>query len=402
MVSKIKEFHNASIIKLIVVFVLLAMSITPTAVLSAPIDAEIEGLEDSISDKQAASESAGDDVLKFKEALDTLVADYQEEYAMLQEIENAVAHKERELNSVIEQQIYYQNLLDELNVFTYRDGDIYFFEVVLGTRSFSDLISRLDYLFKLNERQADILHSTKRLRELVTQGRDELRAEKEDQRRTIAALELKQSEIQTLLARQQELIGTLDQDIEDLQQEKLEKQELKVRLAAEATARQSRSEDWPENLVIDIVFPVPAAYASSYINDWGYARAGNPAGHQGTDIFGIQGTPLIAVADGVIGDQFGDSRIGGFRLHIIDDQGVDYYYAHLDNDTSGTDDGLGGAKAAYAPGIAPGVRVKAGQLIGYMGDSGDAEPTPHHLHFGIMVNDVWVRPFPYLQAATYR
>lgn len=388
--------------RLIALFVLLSFSFSSTAALSAPIDTEIEELSDSISDKKSASESARDNIVRFKEALDKLVAEYQEEYAKLQEIENAVARKERELNGAVKQQIYYQKLLDELNVFTYRDGDAYFFEVVLGTRSFRDLITRLGYLVKLNERQADILQSTKRLRDLVRERRDELNIEKDGQRRTISALELKQSEIQRLLVLQQELIGTLDQDIKDLQHEQREKEELKARLAAEATARQRQVGGWPEDLVIDIVFPVPASYAGSYINDWGYARAGNPAGHQGTDIFGLKGTPLIAVADGIIGDQFGDSRIGGFRLHVIDAQGVDYYYAHLNNDTPGTDDGLGGATAAYAPGIAPGVRVRAGQIIGYMGDSGDAEPTPPHVHFGITVNDEWVRPFPFLQAATYQ
>ncbi len=207
MVSKIKELYNVSIMKLIAFFVLLSFSISATAALSDPIDAEIEELADSIDDKKAASESAGNDILRFKETLDKLVGEYQKEYAKLQEIENAVAHKERELNSVVEQQIYYQKLLDKINVFTYRDGDIYFFEVVLGTRSFTDLITRLDYLVKLNQRQADVLQSTKRLRELVKEGRDELKAEKEDQRRTITALEMKQGEIQRVLVRQQELIG---------------------------------------------------------------------------------------------------------------------------------------------------------------------------------------------------
>ncbi len=402
MVSKISRTYNASMMKIVAFLVLLSFSIPTTVILAAPVDNEIEEISDSIEDKKTASETAQDNIVKFREALDKLVAEYQEEYANLQEIENAVAHSERELNSLVEQQIYYQGLLDELSVFTYRDGDIYFFEVVLGTRSFTDLITRLDFLVKLNRRQAGVLQSTKRLRALVKERRDELKAKKEDQRRLISALELKQSEIQRLLVVQQELIGTLGQDIEDLQRERVEKKELKARLAAKALARQKRIGDWPEDLTIDIFFPIPSAYVSSYINDWGFARAGNPSGHQGTDIFGVKGTPLVAVSDGVIGEQFGNSRIGGFRLHIIDDQGVDYYYAHLNNDTRGSDDGLGGAEAAYAPGIAPGVRVKAGQLIGYMGDSGDAEPTPPHLHFGITVNDKWVAPFAHLQAASYR
>ncbi len=370
--------------------------------LAAPSEENTQGIDKSISDKKAASETARGDMDNFQDALAALITEYQEEYSLLQEKEDAVARKERELNSLVEQQIYYQRLLDQLNVFTYRDGDIYFFEVVLGTRSFKDLLTRLEYLVKLNQRQADILRSTKRLKDLVRDHRDTLRDEKEQQRRVLTALESKQVEIQNLLERQQELIGTLDQDLKNLEEEKVETAKRKAELAARAvTARERSDASWPEGLEINLVFPVPAAYASTYINDWAFARAGNPAGHQGTDIFGIKGTPLLAVADGVISDEFGNSRVGGYRLHIIDNQGVDYYYAHLNNDTPGTDDGQGGAITAFAPGIAPGVRVRAGQVIGYIGDSGDAEPTPPHLHFGISVGGDWVPPFLYLQTATY-
>ena len=88
-------------------------------------------------------------------------------------------------------------------------------------------------------------------------------------------------------------------------------------------------------------------------------------------------------------------------MHLISDDRVDYYYAHLDNDSPGTDDGKGGASTAYAEGIAPGVSVKRGQVIGYIGDSGDAESTPPHVHFGITLKS-WINPYPYLKAADWK
>jgi hypothetical protein len=73
------------------------------------------------------------------------------------------------------------------------------------------------------------------------------------------------------------------------------------------------------------------------------------------------------------------------------------YYLHLDNDTPGTDDGLAGAPA---PGIAVGVRVEAGDVLDYVGDSGNAEETPSHLHFELHRPDgVAINPTSHLRAA---
>ncbi len=63
------------------------------------------------------------------------------------------------------------------------------------------------------------------------------------------------------------------------------------------------------------------------------------------------------------------------------DDGNDYFYIHLNNDTPGTDDGQGGVQYAYAPGLTNGSRVHKGDVIAYVGDSGNAEDIGSHLHF---------------------
>jgi hypothetical protein len=72
-------------------------------------------------------------------------------------------------------------------------------------------------------------------------------------------------------------------------------------------------------------------------------------------------------------------------------------YIHLDNDTAGTDDGLGWG---IADGIVEGTAVEAGQLIGWLGDSGNAEDSVPHLHFELRQDDVAVNSYPYLLTAT--
>ena len=133
--------------------------------------------------------------------------------------------------------------------------------------------------------------------------------------------------------------------------------------------------------VIDIVYPIKAE--PSYSCSFGAPRSGGRT-HQGEDIFVPKGTPLVATVSGFISEgNFGLSSLAGYRLWIVGVDGNSYFYAHLNNDTPGTDDGAGGEGTAYAPGIGPGSWVEAGQVIAYAGDSGNAEGTPPHLHFEI-------------------
>ncbi|MDP1809119.1 MAG: peptidoglycan DD-metalloendopeptidase family protein [Actinomycetota bacterium] len=362
----------------------------------AAVDTQTKQINSQIDQKKAQIKSVKDQLQTLQTDLDGVVRDYQGAYLKLQEVDSAIASKQRELNSANEQQIFYQNILNKLSVFAYRDGDVYFLEVVLGTRSFKDLLVRVDYLATLSHRQASILKAAKSLRGVVQEKRDSLAAEKTRQREVVAGIQGKQDDISRLLAEQQVALNSLGTEISTLRSAK-KKQEAEKKLQA---AQARLSENQPLNMAM--IFPLPQPYAHSFINDWGFPRAGNPAGHQGNDIFAAKGTPVVAVDDGVIGSEFGFLRIGGWRFHVLADSGVDYYFAHLNNDTPGTDDGLGGATTAYAPGIGPGVRVKQGQLIGWVGDSGDAESTPPHLHFGVVVNSNWVNPFPYLSASDRR
>jgi murein DD-endopeptidase MepM/ murein hydrolase activator NlpD len=134
------------------------------------------------------------------------------------------------------------------------------------------------------------------------------------------------------------------------------------------------------------VFPVYGP--TSYIDTFG-ARRADVTYHHGDDIFGSLGQPLVACTDGIV-FSVGFNKIGGNRLWIVDKAGNQFYYAHL---------------SAFAINAVNGSHVKAGQVIGFMGNTGDAEGTPYHLHFEIhpvsflyLGYDGAVDPTPYLDA----
>lgn len=131
--------------------------------------------------------------------------------------------------------------------------------------------------------------------------------------------------------------------------------------------------------IYPMVFPVLGS--SSYTDTFGAPRSGGRT-HKGADIFGVKGQALVAAAPGTVtGKSYG--QLGGYMLTITDYDGNSHFYAHLNNDSKGTDDGKGGEKTAYAAGISVGTAVRAGQLVAFLGDSGNAEGTPPHLHYEI-------------------
>ncbi len=124
-----------------------------------------------------------------------------------------------------------------------------------------------------------------------------------------------------------------------------------------------------------MVFPVASDY--QYGDTWGAARSGGRS-HEGTDIMAPKMTPVYAVASGTVGWMRNGIGSDCCMMALNHDDGWSSWYIHLNNDTPGTDDGQG---YGFAPGIERGVHVEAGQLIGYVGDSGNAEWTGSHLHF---------------------
>ena len=112
---------------------------------------------------------------------------------------------------------------------------------------------------------------------------------------------------------------------------------------------------------------------------WGAARSQGRS-HEGIDIFAARGTPIQSTTQGIV-RKVGENNLGGRVVVVVGPGGAGHYYAHLED---------------YAD-ITPDDWVNVGDIIGYVGDSGNAKGTPPHVHYGIYINGSAVNPYPLLQ-----
>ncbi len=127
--------------------------------------------------------------------------------------------------------------------------------------------------------------------------------------------------------------------------------------------------------------PFPVAGPAWWTNDWHVRRCEPyPHLHAGLDIFADAGTPVVATADGRV-SQNTNHAIAGLSVEIVDEHGMQYFYAHL---------------SRIAQGVSVGARVEVGDVLGFVGDTGNARGGLPHLHLEIQPGGVPVPPKPYV------
>ena len=132
--------------------------------------------------------------------------------------------------------------------------------------------------------------------------------------------------------------------------------------------------------VLRVAGPFPIAGLAYWNDDWGACRDGCSRTHEGLDIFAKYGTPLVATADGVVTQKY-VGELPGIAIEIQDANGVQYFYCHM---------------SGWAEGIQTGDTVQVGQVIGYVGNSGNAISTPPHVHLEIQPGGVPAPPKPHV------
>ena len=142
-------------------------------------------------------------------------------------------------------------------------------------------------------------------------------------------------------------------------------------------------------------FPIPLSHRENIAFEDSFGAYRDNGGHEGCDIMSVDNIPgkipVVSATDGVV-TNVGWLYLGGYRIGITSESGIYYYYAHFDS---------------CAESIIVGKKINAGELLGFMGNTGEGEEGtkgnfPVHLHFGIYVkdengNEKCVNPYPFLR-----
>ena len=217
-----------------------------------------------------------------------------------------------------------------------------------------DLFDQVEsYLKQREEREADLAQK------------------QQDQAATMQEIEAMQTEMSEKFAASTDEYNRLTSQVLKLREEVRKAEEAARRAAEEAAAREAalQNQTYVRNtsggLVASGSFVFPVQGPHSFVDSWGAARSGGRS-HKGTDILAARGTALVACVSGTISSTNPrDSGLGGITIWLRGNNGYSYYYAHLDG---------------IASGIRSGASVSAGQLVGWVGSTGNAGSV-NHLHF---------------------
>ncbi len=282
-------------------------------------------------------------------------------YWRLDETEVALGKTRKKLRSTEKKLVVAKRRLNERADGMYRRDTLDALQFLVGAGSFEEFVTRADYVRRVGQSDARLVADVKRLRRDLIGERRRLKAERTSRARRVASLKHERDRLQG-----------------ELRAVEREFRAVKRRL----DAARSGGRPLPTGVASaagpnGMVFPVVGSYY--YANTWGASRSGGRRRHQGTDIMARNGTPCVAVTSGSVTAK--TNGLGGLTVWLRGTNGWSYYYAHL-------------SRWAVRSG-----RVRAGQIIGYVGSTGNAAASSPHLHFQMHPGGGGpVNPYSYLRS----
>jgi len=286
--------------------------------------------------------------------LDRLAREYSDGQTRLAETDDRIVAARAGVDSLRARMTGLQRAVNRRIRAAYISGPADTMEVLLTAESLAEFADRVEFLGTLAQSDTDVLVKAR-----VT--RERLRRREAD----LAALQARQQDTVDALASQKAAIA------DEFAQAQALEAKLEDQLARERAAEQARREAAARAAAEQPSSPVhhggalqacPVGNPHSFSDDFGAPRPGGRT-HQGIDLLAPLGTPIFAAQSGRYEDNTND--LGGISALVYASNGDSTYYAHMSS----------------RAGVANGASVGAGQLIGYVGNTGDAIGGPYHLHF---------------------
>ncbi len=330
---------------LAVAIVLICALAVPVSSLGAPTQSAAS-LESQLQELKQETKAAGDAFDRAYWRLDESEVKLANADKRIKATRKELGRAKKQLNGHAEA-MYRRDSLDQLSF-------------LVNATSFQELVTRMEYIRRIGEADAKAIISVRRLSRKLAKERTQLAKEKKSNAVALAGLKSRRDKLQSQLKSKQAAFASV-------------KRQLDAVRGGPNRPTDVASQPGPNGMV----FPVVGAYY--YANTWGASRSGGRRRHQGTDIMAPRGTPCVAILSGTVSSK--NNGLGGKTIWLRTNNGWSVYYAHLDG-------------WAVKSG-----RVRAGQVIGYVGSTGNAAGGAPHLHFEIHPGGGGaVNPYPYLRS----
>ncbi len=358
------------------------LSIVPIAA-SAQTQGDVDAAARAKARAQAKQSAAYAEYVAASERLDAAIAEYEKIHDEHTDLQYRLAKMDEAVTRYRGEASEIEETARQLVIDAYTGGRQ---TTMIGSAFSAGSIQELVTSQALMDKAAESELATLGSLEAISRQVDRSTVELEEQKVIVKVAEDKAAilvdEINELYEERQAILDNADAALADaidelrseIRQKQIEDDRVKAQQAQSAAKAPGRSGGADPAQTPGFICPVQGG--ASFSNTWGARRSGGRT-HKGVDMFNARNTPVLAVADGRV--KFSSNSLGGRSTHIYADNGVVYYYTHLEGHPSD---------------ITSGQRVSKGTVVGFLGNSGNARYTSPHLHFEIRPGGVAVNPYP--------
>ncbi len=371
-----------------------------------------EQLQDNIEEVQAKKS----ETLKGIENLMNQISSYETEINDLQDkidaLQNQINDAEVEIKLKEAQYTKEKQLLDDRLLAICEQGETRYLDILLTSESLIDFISKYNIISEFVQSDTELLESIEVQRKEIEQGKAKLENDKTELDTAQSSLESKNAELKKAKSQKDAQVKKLSAEEKELQKEleESEKKQKEANKAIEKINEQIRKNNENSNVTniagkpssSGYIFPV-AGLSKSNINNKNYPSY---AGHTGVDInLNVVGKSVVAVKDGTV--VISEAIKGSIKNYDSKGNYIGSYSSYGEYIVIDHHDGTMTLYGHMKPGsrkVSVGQKVKQGQVIGTVGNTGNCQPRPTpshplngtHLHFEVRINAKPVNPLPYL------